>query len=149
MTIREAKRSERSALLDLWERSVRATHSFHDEAEIQFLRPLVRNALAVLELWAAFDESEGEQLLGFIALEGSTLEAIFLDPRFLRRGIGTRLIEHARQLKGRLTVDVNEENPNAKQFYLANGFVVIGRSERDAAGLPHPLLHLSEPVLNP
>jgi putative acetyltransferase len=55
------------------------------------------------------------------------------------------MIDHARRLKGRLAVDVNEQNPAAVRFYLACGFAVVGRSEVDDAGRPFPLLHMQEP----
>jgi putative acetyltransferase len=45
-----------------------------------------------------------------------------------------------------LTVDVNEQNPEAVAFYLALGFHVVGRSATDAEGRPFPLLRLSETV---
>jgi putative acetyltransferase len=52
------------------------------------------------------------------------------------------LVEHARLIKGPLTVDVNEQNPLALQFYERMGFKVVGRSELDGGGKPFPLLHL-------
>ena len=41
------------------------------------------------------------------------------------------------------SVDVNEQNPRALEFYEANGFHVVGRDEFDADGRPFPILHLS------
>ena len=54
------------------------------------------------------------------------------------------LLGHARRLKGALTVDVNEQNPEAVRFYEACGFAVVGRSEVDSDGRPFPLLHMRE-----
>ena len=70
------------------------------------------------------------------------MEALFLAPEFLRRGGGRRLVRHAQELRGELTVDVNEQNPAARQFYEACGFVAEGRSELDSDGRPFPLLHM-------
>ena len=53
-------------------------------------------------------------------------------------------MRHARELKGELTVDVNEQNPAAVRFYEACGFVVEGRSELDSSGRPFPLLHMRQ-----
>ena len=48
MTIRRATPADRDALLDIWLRSVRATHTFLSEQDIQSLLPIVRDvALAV------------------------------------------------------------------------------------------------------
>jgi putative acetyltransferase len=82
--------------------------------------------------------------IGFIGLSGSKIEALFLAPEHLRLGGGRKLLNHARQLKGMLAVDVNEQNPEAVRFYEACGFTVTGRSEFDNKGRPFPLLHLSE-----
>lgn len=67
---------------------------------------------------------------------------MFLAPEFQRCGGGRRLVQHARQLHGELTVDVNEQNQAACRFYEACGFVIIGRSELDSTCRPFPLLHM-------
>lgn len=141
MTIRQARLDEHGILLDIWLRSVRATHTFLTEADIQFFLPLVRDlALPALELWVL--ATDDDVPVGFMGLSGSKLEALFLAPEVLRRGGGRQLVEHARSLKGELRVDVNEQNPGAVRFYEACGFVLEGRSELDSTGRPFPLLHL-------
>jgi len=143
MTIRPGTPEDHEALLAIWLRSVRATHHFLSAADIDELFPIVRDAaFPSLELWVlCSDEAEP---MGFMGLSGACVEALFIDPPWFRRGGGKRLLDHARALKGALTVDVNEQNPEAVQFYLANGFEVIGRSERDSGGRPFPLLHMRE-----
>jgi putative acetyltransferase len=141
MKIRQARPDEHGILLDIWLRSVRATHTFLTEADIQFFLPLVRDlALPALELWVL--ATDDDVPVGFMGLSGSKLEALFLAPEVLRRGGGRQLVEHARALKGELRVDVNEQNPGAVRFYEACGFVLEGRSELDSTGRPFPLLHL-------
>jgi putative acetyltransferase len=143
LTIREAAAADHDALVDIWLRSVRATHMFLTEDDIQSLLALVRGgALAEFELWVMCD-GEGAPV-GFMGLAGPKVEALFLAPEHRRRGGGRMLIDWARQRKGRLAVDVNEQNPEAVKFYLACGFEVAGRSEVDDAGRPFPLLHLRE-----
>lgn len=143
MTIREARIADREILLDVWLRAVRATHTFLTEDDIQELLPLVRDfALPALELWVLC--SDGDAPVGFLGLSGAVVEALFIAPESCRRGGGRMLIEHARRLRGVLTVDVNEQNPQAVRFYEACGFEVIGRSETDSGGRPFPLLHMRE-----
>jgi len=147
MKIRPATFDDREELLDIWLRSVRATHTFLTEEDIQRMLPLVRDrALRHLELWVLI--AGEETLAGFMGLDGHKLEMLFLGPEFLRQGGGTLLVQHARRLKGSLRVDVNEENSAARQFYQAMSFVVHGRSPLDATGKPHPLLHLGESPLS-
>jgi putative acetyltransferase len=142
VNIRRGREADHAALLGIWLRSVRATHHFLSEADVTELTAVVRDqALPHLELWVL--EADGKPV-GFLGLHGHRVEALFIDPAHARKGGGRRLLEHARTLKGQLLVDVNEQNPEATRFYLANGFVKVGRSERDGAGRPFPLLHLRD-----
>lgn len=143
MTVREGRPADHPTLLAIWLRAVRGSHTFLTEADIQSLYPLVRDAaLPALELWVLCGD-DGEPV-GFSGLDGAKMEALFVDPAFAGRGGGRLLVEHARRLKGPLTVDVNEQNPTALRFYEAMGFRVVGRSPTDDAGRPFPLLHMSE-----
>jgi putative acetyltransferase len=143
MTIREALPADREILLDIWLRSVRKSHTFLTENDIQSLLPIVRDvALVGMELWVLC--ADDGTPIGFLGLSGATVEALFIVPEWCRRGGGRLLLDHARRLKGALTVDVNEQNPEAVRFYEACGFKVVGRSEVDGDGRPFPLLHLHE-----
>ena len=142
LAIRRGVPADHERLVELWLRSVRATHTFLTEEQIQELLPLVREqALPALEIWVLTREDE---LVGFSGLDGNKLEALFLDPSFHRQGGGKLLVDHARKLKGPLTVDVNEQHPEAQKFYEAMGFELIGRSDFDSAGRPYPLLHMRD-----
>jgi putative acetyltransferase len=143
VTIREATPSDRDALLDIWLRSVRATHTFLTEGQIQMLIPLVRDeALVKLEVWVLCAPS-GEPA-GFMALSDAHVEALFIAPEWIGKGGGTQLLDHARTRKGALAVDVNEQNAAALRFYRARGFEIVGRSPLDGQGNAFPLLHLKE-----
>jgi putative acetyltransferase len=144
MSIRQAREADRDTLLGVWLRSVQKSHRFLTEADIAALTPGVRDrALVELELWVL--EVDGKPA-GFLGMMGNKMEALFIAPEFWRRGGGRLLVEHARARHRRLLVDVNDQNPEARQFYEAMGFVVIGRSEVDDQGRPFPLLHMQEQV---
>lgn len=144
MNIRKAQPEDHHALLAIWEQSVRASHVFLSEQDIRRLLIVVRDqALPCLEVWVLCDETETP--IGFMGLSGNKLEALFIAPARFRQGAGKLMLHYARKLKGRLLVDVNEQNPQAVAFYLANGFAVSHRSPTDAQGRPFALLHLSEP----
>jgi putative acetyltransferase len=142
MLIRLSRPTERVDLLALWERSVRATHTFLTEDDIQFYRPLVIEFLASepLELFVLADEADTP--IGFLALAGHAIDALFLEPAHRGRGNGRRLVAHAQKLRGgTLTVDVNQQNVAACGFYGALGFNVVAVSALDGTGRPYPLLH--------
>jgi len=147
MTIRRALESDRPFLLELWERSVRMTHTFLSESDIAMLKPLVATALTIdaIEWWvAATDEDEPMAFLGY---SPATIDALFVDPRYRGRGVGTRLVAHAQHLAGgALRVDVNEQNEAARGFYASLGFESAGRSPTDDAGRPFPIIHMTRPA---
>ena len=141
--IRRPRSAELPVLLELWERSVRATHTFLTETDIAFYRPLTAEFLVgdTLDLWILTNESD--LTIGFMGLAGDAIEALFLEPAYRRKGFGRHLVAHAQALSGgALTVDVNEQNVAARRFYEALGFEAVSRSSFDSFGRPHPLVHM-------
>lgn len=154
VSIRQATACDHSALADLWRRSVEATHHFLPSGEVERLFHDVRNAYlpGVEVLWvaelapcgqaASAQYVAGSTLAGFIGCNGAQVEMLFVEPRCFRHGVGKALLEHVRALHPRLTLDVNEQNPQALAFYERQGFKVVGRSALDGQGNPYPLLHM-------
>jgi putative acetyltransferase len=146
MNVRQATPADHELLFDIWLRSVRATHAFVSEQDIQSFMPLVRDYLASseTELWVLCTDSGA--IAAFMGLAGSEIESLFVAPEFHRKGGGRQLVEHAKQLCGELTVSVNEQNTGAVRFYEACGFVTKFRSETDSSGRPYPLLNMRHDV---
>lgn len=128
-------------VLDVWEASVRATHDFVTEADIQFFRPLVAEALPAIQDLFCIRDCAG-RLGGFTAVVEGKVEMLFLHPEIRGQGGGKRLLNYAISTLGATEVDVNEQNSQALGFYQHMGFEVIGRSERDSTGKPYPILHM-------
>ncbi|AEI40927.1 acetyltransferase [Paenibacillus mucilaginosus] len=129
-------------LVDIWYRAVRQTHTFLTEEDMEFYHGIVRGgALREAEIWIALRDHR--EPVGFIGLDGSKIEMLFIDPSYHGQGIGSGLIRHVESMHGgSLQVDVNEQNDGACAFYKRYGFVQSGRSELDGAGRPFPLLHM-------
>jgi putative acetyltransferase len=143
MQVRPSLPQDRDHLLELWERSVRATHRFLTDKDISGLRPLVAQELAGDSIaWWVLVTSDNVPI-GFMGYTPNTVEALFIDPDQIGKGGGRLLIEQAQRLAGgELSVDVNEQNDEARGFYERLGFRVVGRSPTDSGGRPFPLLHL-------
>lgn len=125
----------------IWERSVRATHDFLDEAAIVEIKAaLIPDYFPNVELYAVANNEDS--LVGFIGLRDDMIEMLFIDSDCRGHGYGSMLIDFAKG-RGATKVDVNEQNPLALTFYLAKGFRIIGRDDTDEAGRPYPILHLS------
>ena len=129
-------------LLNVWESSVRATHDFLQEQDIQALRPLLLYTyLPALTITIARLSCDGS-ILGFTGVSEKRIEMLFVDAEQRGKGIGKVLLRHAIDEQGADELDVNEQNTQAIKFYKKNGFVTVGRSELDGQGRPYPLLHL-------
>lgn len=128
-------------VVEVWEASVRATHHFLTEANIQFFKSLVVGELTQLEHLLGVRDCDG-QVVGFIGVEGEEVEALFIHPDWRGQGIGRRLLTYAVETLGATQLDVNEQNEQAVGFYRRMGFEVVGRSAEDGLGQPFPLLHM-------
>jgi putative acetyltransferase len=127
-------------VVEVWEASVRATHHFITETNIQFFKPLVRDGIPTSNAFCVRD-SEGV-VAGYITVASGNIDMLFVHPSWRGQGVGSCLVQYAIDALGATTVDVNEQNEQALGFYLRMGFEVIGRSELDGTGKPYPLLHM-------
>jgi putative acetyltransferase len=142
MNITPIPPAEYDRAAELWEASVRATHDFVTEADLEVFRPLVRASFGEIPQLAGLRADDG-LLIGFIGVAEGNVEMLFLDPAYLGRGGGSLLLAHAFEVFGATSVDVNEQNPQALGFYLHHGFRLVSRSETDTMNKPYPILHLA------
>ena len=67
------------ALLDIWERSVRATHLFLSDGKIESIKEYVSRALMGVENLTVAENEDG-QPVAFMGTESGTLEMLFIAP---------------------------------------------------------------------
>ncbi|PWJ42905.1 GNAT family N-acetyltransferase [Sediminitomix flava] len=134
-------KSNYKEIVDVWEASVRATHTFLTEDDIQYFKPLIlEQYLDAVELRCVKDDQQ--KILGFLGVAEKKAEMLFLLPEMRGKGIGTALMDFAVKELEVDKVDVNEDNPEATRFYLNYGFQIVSRSETDPSGKPFPILHM-------
>ncbi|WP_392567068.1 GNAT family N-acetyltransferase [Utexia brackfieldae] len=142
MIIRPFQPQDTDELMQVWHRSVKATHHFLSQQDIDFYFAEIRDKyLSAMDIYVAVDSAK--QISGFIGWTPQHIEMLFVDSRCFRQGIGKQLLEFALSQHPKLSIDVNEQNPSALAFYLAQGFVVKGRNELDSCGHPFPIIHLA------
>ena len=127
-------------LVGVWERSVRATHTFLSEAEIAEIKPFVLQAIAGVETVVVAEKDD--EPLGFMGVQDGRLEMLFLDPDARGQGLGRRLLERGIERLDVRELTVNEQNPQAVGFYEHLGFKTYRRTELDEEGRPYPLLYM-------
>lgn len=128
-------------LLEIWESSVRATHLFLSEGEIENIKQYVPQALkSVPHLITA--ENENGCPVGFMGIAEQKLELLFIADSERGKGTGKRLLQHGIENYSVNELAVNEQNPLAKGFYEHMGFKVFKRTDIDEQGAPYPLLYM-------
>ncbi|WP_300702131.1 GNAT family N-acetyltransferase [Bacteroides sp.] len=128
------------ALTTLWEASVRATHHFLVEDDIQKLIPFVKKGLSGIETLVIADD--GINPVAFMGVESGKIEMLFVSPSYFGKGVGRELAELAISQYEVRYVDVNEQNPQAIGFYEHIGFELFERTELDEQGNPFPILKM-------
>ncbi|AJQ95680.1 acetyltransferase [Gynuella sunshinyii] len=142
MNIDIGVKADHLKLIEIWESSVRATHEFLAEEDLQELKPLIlEHYFDAVDLRCA-KNAQGE-ILGFCGVHDGNIEMLFVSPDARGKGIGVMLSAYAIKEQGASKVDVNEQNDQALGFYQHIGFKVIGRSPVDGQGKPYPLLHMA------
>lgn len=128
-------------LITIWENAVRATHSFVTEEDIRQYKPLILNEyFHVVELFCNRDEHQ--IINGFMGVAGDKLEMLFVDNCRRGEGIGKEPLTYAINRLNVNKVDVNEQNPQAVDFYKHMGFRVVSRSAVDSTGKNYPILSM-------
>ena len=127
------------ALLKIWKQSVRATHLFLSDAEVNAIRAYVPQALKSVEHLIV---AETEKPIAFMGVQDGRLERLFLAPEERGKGIGKRLLQYGIETYGIVELTVDEQNPQAVGFYEHMGFETYRRTELDEKGDPYPLLYM-------
>lgn len=129
-------------LLEVWEKSVNATHFFLSDSEIKNIKKYVPRELEGVHNLIIAKNEKGCPV-AFMGIENSTLEMLFITPEERGKGLGKSLIQYGRDNYKLQCSTVNEQNTQAIAFYEHMGFKVYKRSERDEQGNPYPLLYMS------
>ncbi|WP_417388798.1 GNAT family N-acetyltransferase [Gimesia sp.] len=130
--IREYQPADLDDVLASWESATRLAHPFLQEDFLELERHNIPNLyLPNAETWVIEQE---KQVIGFIALLGSEVGAIFVKPEFHGTGAGKALMDKARELRGDLQVEVFEANAIGRQFYDRYGFKPLSESTHEPTG---------------
>ena len=129
-------------LLSVWESSVKATHLFLSENEIEDIKKYVPQALSEIS-HLIIVENENQVPMGFMGIVEQHLEMLFISDEERGKGLGKELLQYGIEKYDISDLAVNEQNPLAKGFYEHMGFKVYKRTDHDEQGNPYPLLYMS------
>lgn len=131
----------REKMVDVWERSVRATHHFLELADIDFYKSIVSKIdFGAFQSYCILDDRE--EVVGVLGITPHKLEMLFLTPECIGKGIGRLAMDFVLNELKVTQVDVNEGNASAVSFYKYFGFKVYDRTPLDDSGKPYPILKM-------
>ncbi|GGY41512.1 hypothetical protein GCM10007387_24300 [Pseudoduganella albidiflava] len=133
MTVRRYASGDFPAICRIYEDARRAELQF--EAGSVEITPLDRDPA----LLAAFHEStvsvfEAGEVVGFAAVHGAQLRALFVLGDARGTGVGTSLLRSVLDSTPGLVLNVAKSNAGARRFYARHGFVAVGSVTRQYGG---------------
>ena len=128
-------------LLEVWESSVRATHLFLSDNEINNIKEYVPQALKEVGHLLII-ENDKKIPVGFMGIDNQHLEMLFISNEERKKGLGKMLLKYGIENFEINDLAVNEQNPLAKGFYEHMGFIVYKQTKTDEQGNPYPLLYM-------
>ncbi len=131
-TVRKYTPDDLDDVLSVWGSATRLAHPFLTEKFLEEERYNIPNVyLPNAETWIL---EQDNQVIGFVALIGVEVGALFVDPRYHRSGAGRALMDKARELRNHLEVDVFKDNQIGRPFYARYGFEIDKEYVHGATG---------------
>jgi ribosomal protein S18 acetylase RimI-like enzyme len=126
--IRPLGATEHDRVAALWHRAGRAAYpylptwqSFTLDAAREVFRTHIAAACNVYVI------EHGGGIAGYLALRGSYMDRLYVDPARQRLGLGTALVRHAQSLSpSGLELHTHQQNVAARSLYQRLGFVAVG-----------------------
>lgn len=119
--LRTMRTDDLDYVVKIWLESNIQAHSFIESDYWKDNKEEVRKMLPHSLIQVA--EIDGN-IVGFIGMNETRIEGLFVSSDFQSRGIGHSLIEWAKTGNEELTLSVYQKNQRALQFYLKEGFVI-------------------------
>ena len=125
--IREFQEADESEVAGVWHRSGLAAYTFLPTWQAMTLEQahwVVRNVVRPkCAIWVG---TLNEQIVAYLAMNGSYIDRLYVDPSEWRKGWGTRFINLAKQLSPHsLELHTHQENYAACALYERHGFRVV------------------------
>lgn len=122
MALREA-----DAVADVWYRAGRLAYPYL--AGWRAMTPALARQVFRSQIAGPCQVSVVEQdgaVAGYLALRGSYLDRLYIDPPYQGQGLGSLLLAHARRCSpGGLELHTHQQNVAACAFYERHGFVAV------------------------
>ena len=119
--IRKFTQRDRDTVMNIWLTSNIQAHSFIPK---EYWINHFEQVKEILPQSTVYVYEKNGSVQSFIGLTEHHIEGIFVEESMRGKGIGTQLLNHAKQFFSSLTLQVYEENQSALRFYFKEGFQI-------------------------
>lgn len=123
MTIRKMEKQDIAELAELWFNTSVTAHDFIPEQYWKEGKLLMEEQY--LPQADVMVVEEGKLLTAFIAMVDNHIAAIFVRNGHQGRGAGKLLLNYAKDLHPKLSLNVYQKNQRSVAFYQSQGFVIL------------------------
>jgi len=119
--IRKFEKNDINPVMQIWKNENIKAHKFISKEYWKNNYNYVKEILPNAEIYVYVLK---ENIVGFIGINENYIEGIFVEESMRGKGIGTQLLNLAKQLCSSLTLQVYEKNQSALRFYFKEGFQI-------------------------
>ena len=124
--IRTFRKNDLFVVMQIWLETNIKAHSFIPKDYWTDNYAMVKDILPQAEIYV-YEDSDTNQINGFIGLTDNYIEGIFIREALQSRGIGKQLLNYVKKIKSIMSLSVYQKNTRAITFYQREQFVI--RSE--------------------
>ncbi len=126
-SIRPFQSGDDTSIADVWHRSGQAAYTYLPTWQaftLEQARRVVRDVIVPnTDIWVGVLD---DQVVAYLAMEGSFIDRLFVDPFEWRRGWGNRFVELAKSISpAGLELYTHQENHPARALYEKHGFQAV------------------------
>ena len=129
--IRTFSENDLFAVMQIWLDANIKSHSFIPKDYWTDNYAMVKEILPQAEIYVC-EDSDTNQIDGFIGLTDNYIEGIFVREGIQSRGIGKQLLDFAKEIKSSMSLSVYQKNTRAIAFYQREQFVTHSESMDDS-----------------
>lgn len=127
LTIRPFRDEDEPAVVGVWYRSGKAAYAFlplWQALTLDGAAKIFREVIRVqCKIWVG---TLNEQVVAYLAMKGSYIDRMYVDPSEWHRGWGTQLVVFAKSIcPYGLELRTHQENHGARRFYEKHGFKAV------------------------
>lgn len=120
-------------MLAIWLNGSIQSHGFVSNDYWYNMMPIVKKYY--LPNTESFVFEDKRQIKGFISIiDDKYIGALFVDPKFQKQRIGSKLVNYVKKLYPELSLKVFTKNVDALRFYQKNGFKIIAEQTDESTG---------------